>query len=619
MRLKERIRLHFGIWCYNTASSAGAFRRPAAAISHGGCLVQRVLSLVFLTATLALAGASAQELPATEDQPEVVGGLAFVDEIELTVVNIDVFVTEKDGRAITDLEKDDFLVFQDGQKRQLSHFALYTEEVISRIVQSQADALGTVPTPVAEAAETEPFTTLRPDIKPVFIVLFIDNENLRPMDRNRVLGQLRGFLKEVMYPHVQVMVVTYQRSLKVELPFTNNSKEVTDALRAVRGMNATRGTQDTERKKILRDFANLQQQGTKGTERDRMEFEDRIRSYADVIENELGFAINAVREITATLSGLNGRKYLFHISSGLPMVPAKDLLYQLGTVFQQSSTLALEARLNQRRHFQNLASAANSQGVTFYTIDASGMGGAGDSISAEYAGATDPIAAGLYVINNQEPLQYIAERTGGRAILSVNDITSGMEQFRQDLFSYYSLGYSISGSGTDRIHRLEVQLPSHPGYKLNYRRSFVEKSLESKTQDRVTSGLTFDLDDNPMAVSVDTGAATPATGDRSILPFEIGFPLDSIALVPEGEEYVGRVVVFIAVRDEKGRQSDMQRRDHEVRIPLSDLEAHHKDRYVIELPLLMRSGSFRIVVGVMDRLTRQTSYSTIHRTVSSEQ
>ena len=81
---------------------------------------------------------------------------------------------------------------------------------------------------------------------------------------------------------------------------------------------------------------------------------------------------------------------------------------------------------------------------------------------------------------------------------------------------------------------------------------------------------------------------------------------------------MGRVVVFVAVRDEKGRQSDMQRREHEIRIPQDDLESHHSDRYVIELPLLMRSGSVRIVVGVMDRLTRQTSYSTIHRTVSRE-
>jgi VWFA-related protein len=584
--------------------------------SLGGYLLQRVFNLALLTAILVSAGASAQEPATTEDRPEVVGGLAFVDEVELTVVNIDVFVTDKGGRAITDLEADDFLVFQDGRQRQLSHFALYTEEVISRIVQSAEDELSAMPLPTPEAPAAEPATTTRAEVKPVYIVLFIDNENLRPMDRNRVLGQIRRFLKEVMYSHVQVMVVTYQRSIKVEQPFTSNPKEITDALRAVRGTNATRGTQDTERKKILNEFSSIRQQGTKGTEQDRMRLESMIRSYADVIDNELDFAINAVREITATLSGLPGRKYLIHISSGLPMVPAKDLLYQLGDSFQQTSTLAMEARLNHRRHYQALASAANSQGVTFYTIDASGMGGASGSISAEYAGATDPIAAGLYVINQQEPLQYIADKTGGRAILSVNDVTSGLEQFRQDLFSYYSLGYTISGSGTDKIHRLEVQLPEHPGYELKYRRNFVEKSLESKIQDRVISGLTFDLDENPMAVSVDTGATAPASDERSILPIEIGFPLDSIALVPEGDDFVGRVVVFVAVRDEKGRQSDMQRRDHEIRIPKNDLEAHHTDRYVIELPLLMRHGGVRIVVGVMDRLTRQTSYSTIRRTVS---
>jgi len=121
-----------------------------------------------------------------------------------------------------------------------------------------------------------------------------------------------------------------------------------------------------------------------------------------------------------------------------------------------------------------------------------------------------------------------------------------------------------------------------------------------------------------MAVSVETTPAAPAADERWILPIEIGFPLESIALVPEGEEYVGRVVVFVAVRDEKGRQSDLQRREHEIRVARDDLERRRGERYVIELPLLMRSGSYRIVVGVMDRLTRQTSYNTIHRAVSRD-
>ena len=571
---------------------------------------------MLLTSVLALTSAMAQAPQTSDDLPEVVGGLAFVDEIELTVVNIDVFVSDKDGRAITNLEADDFRVFQDGQERELSHFALYTEEVISRIVDASAGASSPVLPQGDEVSAAEQDENMRPEIKPVYIVLFIDNENLRPMDRNRVLNQVQRFLGEIMYPHVQVMVVSYQRSLDVNQAFTSDSREISEALREVRKMNAARPAQDTERKKILNEFASLRQQGTRGDERDRIEIENRIRAYADVVANELDFAIGAIREVAVTLSGLQGRKYLIHISSGLPMVPAKDLMYEFSSVFQNRSMLAMEARFNHRRHYRNLSSAANSQGVTFYTIDASGLGGAGGSVSAEDAGATDPLTAGIYGLNQQEPLQYIAERTGGRAILSANDVTAGLDRFRQDLFSYYSLGYTISGSGTDKIHRLEVQLPGHSDYELGYRRNFVEKSLESKVQDRVFSGLTFDIDDNQMAVSVDTGVVAPASEDRSILPIEIGFPLESIALVPEGEELVGRVVVFVAIRDEEGRQSDLQRREHEIRVARDGFERRRSEHYVIELPLLMESGSYRIVVGVMDRLTRQASYHTVRRAVS---
>jgi hypothetical protein len=112
-----------------------------------------------LTVILAPAGAPAQEPVTTEDRPEVVGGLAFIDEVELTVVSIDVFVTDKKGSAITDLEADDFVVFQDGRQRQLSHFALYTEEVISRIVQSAEDELSAMPLPTPEGTSSSSSTT----------------------------------------------------------------------------------------------------------------------------------------------------------------------------------------------------------------------------------------------------------------------------------------------------------------------------------------------------------------------------------------------------------------------------------------------------------------------------
>jgi hypothetical protein len=344
------------------------------------------------------------------------------------------------------------------------------------------------------------------------------------------------------------------------------------------------------------------------------DLQDKIRFYADEMTQELGYSISSLRHVLTTLAGLPGRRVLVHISSGLPAVPARDLIHWYGELYQRTSTLPMLARFNRRQAYSALASSANAQGVTFYTIDASGLAGAG-SASAEHSRPIDPMTTSIHVINYQEPLLLLAERTGGRAIIDSNDVTSLLEEMRDDLFTYYSLGYTLSSSGSDTVHRIEVELPGHPEYEIVYRRTLVEKSLETQVQDRVVSGLMLDLEHNPMAIEVTAGEQKPASSDRWILPIEIAFPIDSIALLPEAGEYVGRVVLFVANRDTEGKQSDMQRRRFEIRMPPQDYETRRGKRYVAAFDLLLNAGKHRVVVGVLDPITRQTSFQTLTRSV----
>ena len=308
------------------------------------------------------------------------------------------------------------------------------------------------------------------------------------------------------------------------------------------------------------------------------------------------------------------RKVLVHVSSGMPAVLARDLINWYGQLFQNSSTLPMLARFNRRQVYEALASSANAQGVAFYTIDASGLGGDA-STSSEYSRPVDPMISSIYVINNQEQLLNLAESTGGRAIVDSNDITDLLEELRDDLFTYYSLGYTLSASGSDTVHRIKVELPGHPEYELVYRRALVEKSLETQVQDRVVSGLMLAVDDNPMAVELAAGSARPASEDRWILPIEISFPIESVALLPEQEIYAGRIVVFLANRDLKGRQSDVQRRDVEIRMTPDDYATRRHERYMVTLELLLDAGDHRLVVGVLDPVTRQSSFATLRRMV----
>ena len=180
---------------------------------------------------LVASAATGQEV----DRDKVTGGLSFIDEVKVTVVNIDVFVRDRSGDAITGLTKGDFRLIQDGHERELSHFAAYTEEVIESITAAPSPGSGETPdAPDTETQELQPADREAAlAIQPVHIVIYVDNENIRPHDRNRVLSQTRRFISEVMKPHVRVMVVSALRSATIVQPFTDDPREVQDALRSL--------------------------------------------------------------------------------------------------------------------------------------------------------------------------------------------------------------------------------------------------------------------------------------------------------------------------------------------------------------------------------------------------
>ncbi len=65
-------------------------------------------------------------VPATQ---EAIGGLPFTGEVDVTVVNVNVYVTDKQGFAVTDLTADDFVLTQDGTAKAITNFGLFTDEI----------------------------------------------------------------------------------------------------------------------------------------------------------------------------------------------------------------------------------------------------------------------------------------------------------------------------------------------------------------------------------------------------------------------------------------------------------------------------------------------------------
>jgi VWFA-related protein len=458
-----------------------------------------------------------------EIEPEsVIGGLSFREQVEVTVVNIDVFVRDDDGNPVTGLDADDFRVFQDGISQRISHFAAFSEEVISAVM-SREPTDGDTPPPLETLPDDVSPSIVREDIQPVSIILYIDNENIQPLDRTRVLKQVRQFVNEIMLPHVRVMVVSGGRSMKVVQPFTNDTKLIRDALRSMGTLAGARVELDGQRREIIGDLQRHIERGRSDRRDDyttRSLIEGDIRTYGEQLVMELDQSVARIREAAFMVAGLPGRKIMVHVSSGLPMVAAKDLINHYDHLFEGGNILPMLSRFDRRNQFRSLAATANAQGLSFYMIDATGLTGAA-GVSAEHSRPVDPMVSAIHVNNLQEPLLYMADSTGGRALLDSNDVTEGLFGLKEDLFTYYSVGYTVSTSGGDVVHRVKVELPDHPDYEVLHRRTLVERSRETEVQDTVANALAVNIDDNPMGIAFDLGAAVPGTEDRWMVPVEI--------------------------------------------------------------------------------------------------
>lgn len=556
--------------------------------------------LVLWAPQIAIAADSDQD---TAQDLTPIGGLSFQDELELTVVNVIAYVTDKSGHPITDLTADDFRLLHDGQPREISHFNLYTQEVFNSRIEAQASGL-----PVLDP-EPEGLPA-KPDQQPVYIVLFIDHENLHPLDRNRVLSRANEFVRQNLHPPVSMMVATFEKSLKIIQPFTDDRELMLQALRAQRMKTGGRISRDQDQARILDMMRRHKQDAGSGAANEARNVWGLITGAAEEEAVNLAFTLQSLRATVSMMAGLPGKKTVVYISNGLPMIAGMELVYAYSNTFNDPSVLTQMSRWDQSRSFSALTSAANSQGVSFYTIGAGGLKH-GSVATAQYAGPSDNIAVGVGQANFLDSLRFMASATGGQALVNSNDFSRAFDRISVDIFTYYSLGYTLSTTGGDKIHRIKVKLPNHPEYELRYRRRYVEKSLETQVQDKVMTSLLFPIKENPLDISVETGSPSPASKHRWTLPITISFPLKQLALLPEGDDYVGRAVLFVAAQDRDGGQSDLVRQQHEVRIAATDYPKMEHEKWVINASLLMESGRFTVSVGLMDQVTRQASFAQV--------
>lgn len=171
-------------------------------------------------------------------------------------------------------------------------------------------------------------------------------------------------------------------------------------------------------------------------------------------------------------------------------------------------------------------------------------------------------------------------------MLNTNDVSVGLQLVRDDLFSYYSIGYGIVSNGKGTVRSIEIILPDYPDYEIRYRKWFVDKSFATRVRERVLQTLVRDLGHNPLELRLSLCDPELATGRRWNVPVRLSIPIRNLALEPEGDELVAQIDLFFCVRDAAGEGSPTQRREYEIRVPVADFAPDRVQRYGISAHLM---------------------------------
>ena len=246
----------------------------------------------------------------------------FFETVNVNLVNVEVFVTDKDGRAVNGLSADDFEIFDDGRPVAITNF--YAAESGRPRAEAPTTAESPADDEPSSAKEIEPAKTVRkpeiPDDQKLHLVVYVDNFNIRPLNRNRVFKRLREFLIENLNPLDRVMLVSYDRTLDIRHPFTTDSARVARTLFTLQKDSGHATQRDNERRTIRRAIEEAENIG---------EISGRVRQYASSVENDLRFTLDALRDTVGSQLGLPGRKALLYVSDGLPLIPGQDLFWSV--------------------------------------------------------------------------------------------------------------------------------------------------------------------------------------------------------------------------------------------------------------------------------------------------
>ena len=469
-------------------------------------------TLLAFVLTISLLAPTAAQQQQQQEPPKEPQKKDDVVRIDANLVVIDVVVTDKAGKQVTNLRPEDFEVSEEGKKRLVTHFS-YVDA--GNGTASQPNTALNPEESKKSAEPVKPIPLKREQVRRT-VALVIDDLGLSFESFGYARQALAKFVDEQMQPNDMVAVLRTSAGVGVLQQFTTDKRQLHAAIEQVRWNPLGRGGIDPT--------GTMNEASISADNRDSIQFTEEAE------ESRAGlYSVGTMGTVSAIVKGMGempGRKSIVLISEAFRMFNAQGRNMQLVD------------------ELRRLTDEANANSVAIYTVDASGLqtytfqasdkvagysyvispevlaasGGPGDPMGGPGYGGTkqnppprtlprvDTLSAraeedsgaafrrlqALSMTREQQAgeshtvLSYLAQRTGGMFERNRNDLGTSIDRIMQDQQGYYVIGFrpdesSIAKDGTRRMRELHVKV-KRSGTKVRSRAGYVGISDRDRVQ-----------------------------------------------------------------------------------------------------------------------------------------
>jgi len=560
----------------------------------------------------------------------------FSDRLTVRLVEVEVLVSDRDGVAVHGLVAEDFELLVDEEPVPLSHFVAPTPRRRPAAPTTRAtEAAGESTAPTAEKTPQDSTS----------LVIYLDLAYLRPGELRDLAEPLQIFLASQLAAGSRLTLMAADRGLETLralqaplpplLPIFDQI-----ATRIGRG-ERLRQEYDDIRNTIARTLDDeefdplLDRQPNRGLRL----LMARIENFADSAHREAEITTAQLRFLTSSLAGLPGRKMVLYVGGRMPLDAGRTLAdawqrafgpgstRRINTansgqptataapsaVFQFDVVPALDLPDTGAELFSTLATEASSQGVVFYTFDAS-RGGSGSGLSlAQGDGALEAVTgtdwdfSSTQRAGHQRALATLAVGSGGKTLGGRRDLAALLEVMGGHLEGGYLLAFEPPPSAEEEPRRLRIRLRNGKlDLLLQYRHFFRHRPPDREAADRTLTALllhaTQPPPENPLELTLEVGERRKDVEGEDRLPITLRVPFSRLALNTETWAHSGQLSIFFTAGGLKKGTLPVRKAVLPLRVANEQLLEAFGRQVEYQLEVELPEGADAVAVSVRDDL-----------------